>query len=125
MNIQIQTIKHKDQRYPTVGDWQFDKEGNLSITISSMKNWKYECLVGLHELIEVLLCKDRNITQKQVDRFDVQFEKKRKKGDVSEPGDDKKAPYYFEHQFASMIERDMARQLKVDWNRYESKVNSL
>ena len=33
LRIVIDTIPHSRQRYPTVGDWQIDKAGNLHITI--------------------------------------------------------------------------------------------
>lgn len=125
MNIQIKTIPHKEQRYETVGDWTFEKNGDITIYISDMGNWKYEALVAVHELMEVLLCKDRKITQKEVDDFDKKFESKRKKGNEDEPGNDPDAPYYEEHQFASMIEEDLARQLNVKWDKYNKKVNSL
>ena len=64
MNITIKTIQHSKQRYDTCGDWWFDKKGNLQIRVSDMDNWKYEYLVGDHEVREALLCKDRGITQK-------------------------------------------------------------
>ena len=62
MNIHIETINHKDQRYDTAGDWFFDLSGDLYIKVSDTTNWKYNALIALHELIEVLLCKDRIIT---------------------------------------------------------------
>jgi hypothetical protein len=37
---------------------------------------------------------------------------------VSEPGDDPRAPYYREHQFASGMERLMAAELGIDWQQY-------
>jgi hypothetical protein len=36
LHIVIDTIQHSQQRYPTVGDWQVDKAGNLHITVSRM-----------------------------------------------------------------------------------------
>lgn len=75
MNIIIKTIPHKEHRYDTVGNWWFDEKGNLEIRVSDMKNWKYEFLVALHELVESALCKSRNIKEKDVTNFDVQFEK--------------------------------------------------
>ena len=96
MDIRIKVVPHKSHRYETVGDWFFDKKGNLEIRVSDMGNWKYECLVAFHEMIEVLLCKDRKISQKSVDSFDTKFEKERAKGihkEEAEPGDDPKAPY--------------------------------
>lgn len=118
-------IKHSQQRYPTVGDWMWDKRGNLAITSSDMGNWKYNYLVKFHELVEVMLCRDRGITQDEVDDFDKEYEARREEGDTSEPGDSKLAPYYKEHQFATKLERLMAKELGVDWREYDKAVSSL
>src|SRR5216684_2662166 len=113
MNIHILTILQSDQRYETCGDWWFDEVGDLQIRVSDMGNWKYEALVGFHELAEVLLCKDRGITTEVVDAFDMTWISKRA-GD-EEPGDDPDCPYRNEHFFASSVERLLGGQLNVEW----------
>ena len=125
MNIRIETIEHNEQRYETCGDWMFDEKGDLLIRVSSMKNWKYELLIALHELVEVVLCKDRGITDDVVCAFDKAFEEKRALGNVDEPGDDSLAPYKKEHFFATNIERLMSEEISVDWKEYDTTVNSL
>jgi len=128
MNILIRTIPHSKQRYPTVGDWEFSENGDLTITVSEMGNWKYELLVALHELVEVSLCKDRDISQESVDSFDIQFEEERAAGlhtTEEEPGHDPRAPYKDEHVFAEIIERLLAKQLGVDWKTYDKTVTNL
>lgn len=125
MLITIIDIKHEQQRYETVGDWQWDEKGNLVITISDMGDWRYNFLVAFHEQVEVMLCRKRGITQEEVDQFDMAYESQRKENDTSEPGDSRLAPYYNEHQFATKLEREMARELGVDWDDYCEKVNSL
>lgn len=70
-----------------------------------MPGWKYEALVAVHELVELLLCHDRKITMSEIDKFDLAYEKNRPAGDTSEPGNDPKSPYYEEHQFATKIEK--------------------
>jgi hypothetical protein len=129
MNISIKIIPHNEQRYETVGDWQFTSEGDLIISISKMDNWKYETLVAIHELIEVVLCKDRNITDESVIAFDKKFEEMRLAypdiiGD-DEPGNHPKAPYVNEHNKATMVEVMMAQELKVDWSEYDKTVQAL
>jgi hypothetical protein len=120
MNIIIKTIPHNKQRYDTCGDWWFDKKGDLQIRVSDMGNWKYEYLVGDHETREALICKDRGITQKMVDDFDFKW------SDIlEEPGLSKKAPYYKEHKFATKVEMMTAKELKVNWEKYDKKVLSL
>ena len=136
MNVEIKVIPHKSQRYETVGDWYFSfgvvnakkVKKNLEIKVSDMKNWKYEMLVAVHELVEFLLCEDRGIIQKDCDRFDMKFEADRLKGKHSataEPGRSKKAPYYREHKFASKIEKLLAEELNVNWKKYDDCVNEL
>lgn len=125
MRIKIETIPHKRQRYPTVGDWYLDKSGTIVVRVSRMGNWRYEVLVAVHELVELLLCEHRGISQAAVDKFDKDYEANRKPGDDSEPGDDPKAPYRREHFFATSIERLLAAELGVDWAKYELKLYSL
>lgn len=127
-NIKISTIDHKRQRYPTVGDWFFETtlDGEqLIIRVSKMSDWRYEFLVALHELVEVALCRYSGVTQKQVDRFDMAFEKRRPEGNVDEPGDSNKAPYRVQHCIATGVERIVAAFLGVVWNDYADEVESL
>ena len=125
MKIVIEVISHSSQRYPTVGDWYRDKEDTLHIKVSNMNNWKYEFLVAFHELIEESLCRDREILQDIVDEYDIKFEASRKENDISEPGDSKLSPYYNEHQFATKLERELAKELGVDWDDYDKTVVNL
>jgi hypothetical protein len=125
MNINYQVIPHQQQRYPTVGDWWFDKEGNMSIRVSRMSDWRYECCIGVHEIVEALICKHLGITQESVDRFDIEFEKKRAKGNFDEPGDDKDSPYRIPHGIASAVERLLGACLGIDWNKYADEVEGL
>ena len=125
MDIIIKNIEHKDQPYDTAGDWRFDSNDDLIINVSDTGNWKYNALIALHELVEVLLCKDRGITTEEVDAFDIAFEEKRGQGNMDEPGDDRKAPYFKEHQVATIVERLIANELKVDWDTYDTEVLSM
>jgi hypothetical protein len=117
MNINIQTIAHKYQRYPTWGDWWFDINGDLQIRVSNFNDPDAEALIALHELVEVILCKKRGISQESVDKFDIDYVKEN--GMEGEPGDDPKAPYRKEHFFATNIERLMAEQLEFDWANWD------
>lgn len=133
MNITIKTIQHKDQRYPTVGDWQYDDQGNLTITISELGDWRMEALIAVHELVETLLCKQAGIKQIEVDAFDVTFEHNRPpsnkyeavEGENDEPGDEPTAPYVRQHCVAIGFERILAAELGVLWKLYEEKINAL
>lgn len=125
MNICIKTIPHKKQRYPTVGDWVCDKHGDITIKVSAMGDWRYECLVAVHELVEVLICKWTKVSQKDVDKFDMEYEKNRGCCDFDEPGDDPKSPYRSAHCIATGVERTLAAVLGVNWRKYEDKIDSL
>lgn len=125
MKITIETIPHETQRYPTVGDWLFEPNGDLTIKVSELGDWRYNSLVALHELVEVLKCKHDGVGQKEVDAFDIAFEINRKPDDDSEPGDSPDAPYKKQHCLATGIERIMAAELGVDWKTYDDAVMSL
>lgn len=128
MKISIESIEHSKQRYPTAGDWFFDKKGNLHIKVSRLGDWRMEALVAVHELVEALLCNNRGITQEQVDRFDMQFEDERVCGIHAledEPGDDKNSPYRDEHCIATAVERLLCAELGLAWNDYDAKIQAL
>lgn len=125
LNVSVKTIPHRKQKYNTVGDYLINGEGDLVIRISDLKNWKMEALITIHEIIEILLVKDRKIKIKDIDNFDIKFEKNKKKGDYSEPGNNKRAPYYKEHQFSTKIEKMLAKELNVDWREYNNKLDKL
>jgi hypothetical protein len=139
VNITIKTIPQKDQRYETIGDYWFDAacQGppkdhcDLEIRVSDTGNWKYEALLAIHELVEVLLCKDRRIAEPDIMAFDKAFEARRtglhggpewSEGPAidDEPGDDPAAPYGKEHRFAENIERLVAAELSVNWAQYDN-----
>lgn len=128
MILLIKTIDHKNQAYPTVGNWTFIRpgmEGELLIEVSDMNDWRYQFLVGLHEAVEAMLCDQRGLDERAITNFDIDFELNRKKGNKDEPGDSPKAPYRKEHKFATKIEKMVAKELGVDWKRYERAINNL
>lgn len=126
MEIHIKTIPHHEHRYETVGDYWYEGE-TLEMRVSEMDD-DYVFLVAIHELVESYLCKKRGISVESIDAFDKQFEEDRIKlnwGDDLEPGNDPKAPYKKEHFFAEVIERMVANELKIDWQKYDKTVMSL
>jgi len=141
IGVTIDIIPHADQRYDTVGDWLFKKlysSEYLTITVSDMNNPDYEFLVGIHELIEAYLCQKRGIKEEDVTAFDIAYEKRRndliskawtQEGrDVlikSEPGQWADAPYHKEHMFATKIEKLVADELGVDWEKYDKTILEL
>lgn len=122
MKIRIEIIPNNQQRYNTVGDWQWLKEeegvDSLRIRVSDMNKTgaKGSILIAIHELIEVFLCQANGITESAVDKFDLNY-----KGD-DEPGDDPKAPYKREHCIATGVERILAAEMGIDWKTYEDEI---
>lgn len=127
-HINIAVIPHREQRYDTVGDYWTDVEPNgievEQFRISDMGVWQYEALVAVHEFVERILCKAARITNESIDKFDKKFEEDRENGHHGdeEPGDDPDAPYYKQHQFASIVERMLCHELGIDWHTYEQAV---
>jgi hypothetical protein len=125
LNITINTIPHSQHRYPTVSDYFLNGNGQQQFLISDMGNKDYEFLVAIHELIEQHLTEKRGISEESITKFDEEFEAKREEGNLDEPGNDPKAPYWKEHQFATKIEKLVADELGVDWVEYDNAVCEL
>lgn len=125
ISVNIETISHSDQRYPTVGDWWRGADGSWQIRVSRMSDWRYEMLVAIHELVECTLCFAMGVSGDEVDEFDTAFETARPDGNTDEPGDNPDAPYRVQHGIATGVERIMASLLGVSWKAYDDEVNSL
>ena len=126
MKINIETIPHGEQRYPTVGDYWDDDQGVVQVRVSDMKDWRYEALVAVHELIEMFLTKHREIAEPIISEFDIKFEQSREQALVTgEPGDHPNSPYRREHFFATNLERLLSSELDVDWFEYDRDVDAL
>lgn len=122
----ISQVPHQRQRYETVGDWI--PGSPVKIRVSKMKDERYVFLVALHEMIEYELCRMNGITDREVVKFDMNFEKEKRErlhSIEAEPGNDPRAPYRNEHGFATMIERTVAQRMGVSWSAYENAILSL
>ena len=122
----ISQVPHRKQRYETVGDWIPGKPAQ--IRVSKMKDQRYVFLVALHEMIEYELCKMKGISDKKVVDFDVHFEAERQRNMhplEAEPGNDPRAPYRKEHDFATAVEMMVASKLGVKWSAYEKALLAL
>lgn len=122
--VLIRSIPHQDQRYDTVGDY-YEMEGLggkfLSISVSQLEDRREVMLIAIHELIEWALCQAKGITNEEIDKFDFAF----KDYLGREPGDDPRAPYFHQHQVASVVERLLAAELGVDWEEYSKHCGEL
>ena len=123
MNITVRVIPHKEHRYETCGDWFFTPAGpNLIVLVSDMGNRRFELLVAQHEITEAILCYERGILEKDVTEFDKWH---LAQGFVGEPGDHPDAPYRLEHCYATKLERDMAKEMGVNWEEYDEAISNL
>jgi hypothetical protein len=113
--IQFKVIPAKKQRYETCGDYYPTKEG-YQFRVSKW-DADYEFLVLMHELTEWYLTQKRGISEKSISKFDIEFNIKGLEG---EPGDHKDAPYKKEHHFAEKVEKMLAKELGINWKKYES-----
>jgi hypothetical protein len=120
MRIQIETIPHRSQRYETTGDWWWDPDDTLQMRVSTFSDWRHSALIAFHEFVEALLCKAHGVTAEAVDAWDTGPGK-----ELADPGDDPRAPYHREHNFALSIERLFAHELGVDWNAYGDALDAL
>ena len=121
MNISIKTIPQKEQRYKTIGDWWFTEQGDIEIRVSDLGYWRLEAIVYIHELVEILLCKHKGITQKQVDDFDMS-----EYGlSLEEPGLDPKAPYFEQHAIALQVEELLYPPLGVNVDEFETRMGEV
>jgi hypothetical protein len=123
MKITIETVPTEHMRYATAGDWWHDEDGNLQLRVAALGDWRFEALVALHELVEVLLCKDRGVSDHAVDRFDAAWETAHSPF-YAEPGDDPAAPYHREHTIAGVVERLLAHEFGIDWQHYDGAIDA-
>jgi hypothetical protein len=120
MKIIVETVPHRKQRIPgQVGDWVIDAAGNIGIRVSETGAWRFDASIAVHELVEALLCRNDDVTQEQVDHFDVGF-----RGD-GEAGDAHDAPYARQHCFATAVERMLIAAFGLSWDAYEKTVEAL
>lgn len=133
MLIDFRVIAHKRQRYETCGDY-FTEGGTTHFRVSRMKDRRYCLLVFAHELIEYLLCRAAGVRMREIDRFDIAYEKARESHGLGtpcgcdfceEPGDDPHAPYHKQHLVATACEGLIAEALGVDWEAYGRAVEKL
>jgi hypothetical protein len=108
------TLPFDKLRYQTYGDY-YEKPGVVHIDVAKQDNPLYEWLIAIHELVEYVLVKARKISIDEIEEFDQTCQSE-------DPGDDPAAPYYHEHQVASIVERIVANELGLKWHEYEEQI---
>ena len=118
MNIFVKVIPHSEQRYDTCGDWYYDSDRNLVVCVSACGSKESETLVAIHEIVEAMLCEADGIPLAIVDSFDMSYE-----GD--DPGNDPLAPYHSQHVLAEIVERLVALNMHVNWEKHDQCTDTL
>jgi hypothetical protein len=114
MKIEIEISESpKEMRYKTSGDFWEDK-GIIIFQILKQKDSFTTLSILIHELIEYLLTKERNISEPEIMKFDMKWNNLL----YEEPGDDPKAPYFREHTLAKIVERMICNELGKDFKEY-------
>ena len=124
--VVIEVIPHGTQRYETCGDWfRTTFKGHTTLRVFASKlnpkddpyNFMAMC-VAYHELGEALACIANNITEHEVDNWDLNYP-----GD--DPGDDDDCPYVAQHRIATNIERTLVTAMGLFWSQYEKAIGRL
>jgi hypothetical protein len=115
MDVTIRSRPFEEMRYATYGDY-YDQNGKTRIDVVEQNNPLYEYLIAIHELVEYVLVKARKISIDEIEEFDQTTH-------CEEPGDHPNAPYYYEHQVASIVERIVCNELGIKWAEYEDDIN--
>jgi hypothetical protein len=122
----IEIVPLNKQRYETLGDYFYDKQGVRHFKITDTGNEFYNDLILVHELIEEILTRAKGISEKTILRHDLEFEKLLKDGKVGpdeEPGEHKNSPYRQEHLLAEIVEKLMLNHLNREtFKEYNSKL---
>ncbi len=117
--LNVNIVPHREQKYPTSGNWWFEEGDQLVVTVSDLGDPRFNALVAAHEIVEALLCRERGIADEAVTKFDTDHL------ELEEPGDDPRAPYHAEHMSASVVEHALAALLGIDWNLYTEAFSKL
>ncbi len=127
--VHVKFIPNNDHRYETIGDWWFDKKGNLQVRVSSFEDERHSMLVAIHEIFEAYAATKNNVPEPEVTKFDLWFEEESNAGrmppTLDEPGMHPKCPYNEEHQYATAVEMTLATLLKVNWWEYDEALRKM
>ena len=107
MKITIQTIKHEEQRYDTVGDYWEDADGTMQFRITDTGNKIVNFMCLMHELTEWFWCVVRGLPLESVDTFDLNHL------DAEEPGCLSDAPYHEGHELGEVVEKVLENGLGI------------
>lgn len=120
-SVVLKSIPHDNHRYATAGDY-FHNGTEWVIRTSDLGDWRFNCLLQIHELVELVLTQAGGVSEKAITAFDRGYYRTHPD---EEPGDCPHCPYHRQHLQAEIIERALCEFLGLDWRDYEKALNAL
>ena len=99
-----------------------DEFNKSQFRIKACFKWSQNKINAYIKSGKYFLVKKNKISLKAIDKFDKEFYENNNFG---EAGDSKNSPYYSQHKFATKIEKMLAKELGISWDKYNKAVNSL
>lgn len=127
MKATLRSVPQDQIRNNGVGDWRYFPNQIEALT-AEMSDDRSELCVLIHELVEAYLCRKENIPDQEVTAFDALFEEECERElhpEHSEPGDDPRAPYHYQHRISTVIEHAVAAAIGLAWQQHEENIEAL
>lgn len=133
MKIEVHILAEEDMRYTrelnafTLGDY-YHRAGALHFEVCDTGSDLFNKLILIHELVEQTLIEVKGLKEKDIDDWDVMFERLLNEGKVpedAEPGAYPGCPYWHEHMFADLVERMMLNHLGMNYDQYNQHILNL
>ncbi|MHB8084283.1 MAG: hypothetical protein ACYDHZ_00455 [Dehalococcoidia bacterium] len=116
MKITITGLPPEKMRYPGTHVDYYDKGPHACIDVIQQENPLHEYLLAIAALVKYVLIKARGISIDEIEQFD-------KVHGADFASTDPSAPYYYEVQFASIIENLMCNELGLKYHEYKASIN--
>jgi hypothetical protein len=128
MNYHIKRIEPAYMPFTTIAYWRFEPNGDLTILVMKMSDWRFEAGAIIHEIPEALWCLAHGITTEQCDEWDTYYEKMYSLGVKSKkvaPGEDRRCPYYWGHFWGNVLSWIFDHIVGTDINKYRQEADRL
>ena len=116
MKITITGLPPEKMRYPGTHVDYYDKGPHACIDVIQQKNPLHEYLLAIAALVKYVLIKARGVSIDEIEQFD-------KAHGTDLASTDPQSPYYYEQQFASIIEHLMCNELGLKYHEYKHQIN--
>jgi hypothetical protein len=122
MRVLMETVSAGEMPYPTAGEVLWEAPDFLHIKVlegiesNHPEGLYHALLVGLHEFVEMILCRRQQVSYEEICKWDIDHL------DADEPGQLPDAPYHRQHMAAENLEQLLAWMLKLNLNEYDEAV---